>query len=149
MPFDLGHDAARLVPALCPIGEAGVVTAYFLRRSPDWALQQIADSALQDVIGWQPDRVSHVLGFEKLVYLGVGEGSIAPEVEALHGLPVASNHRLQHRAPAVGAMHVARPHDASLDIAELVEHKQRMVAGAAEMAVVGAAFLLAVGRALA
>jgi hypothetical protein len=38
MPFDLGRDAARLVPALCPIGEAGVVTAYFLRRSPDWAL---------------------------------------------------------------------------------------------------------------
>jgi hypothetical protein len=26
MPFDLGHDAARLVPALRPIGEAGVAT---------------------------------------------------------------------------------------------------------------------------
>ena len=35
-------------------------------------------------------------------------------------------------------MHVARPQAAPLDIAELVEHKPRMIAGAAEMAVVGA-----------
>ena len=46
-------------------------------------------------------------------------------------------------------MHVAWPQDAALDIAELVEHEQRVVAGTAEVAVVGAAFLLAVGRALA
>jgi hypothetical protein len=39
--------------------------------------------------------------------------------------------------------------DAALDITKLVEHEQRVIAGAAEMAVVGAAFLLALGRALA
>jgi hypothetical protein len=34
---------------------------------------------------------------------------MAPEIQMLHGPPVTSNHRLQHRAPIVGAMHVARP----------------------------------------
>ena len=46
-------------------------------------------------------------------------------------------------------MDVARPQGAPLQIAELVEHEQRVIAGAAEMPVVGAAFLVAVGRALA
>jgi hypothetical protein len=46
-------------------------------------------------------------------------------------------------------VHVAGSQRAPLDIAELVEHEQRVITGAAEVAVVGAAFLLAVGRALA
>jgi hypothetical protein len=46
-------------------------------------------------------------------------------------------------------VHVAGSQDAALDIAELVEHEQRVITGAAEVAVVGAAFLLAVGGALA
>jgi len=37
---------------------------------------------------------------------------------------------------------------APFDIAELVEHEQRVITSAAEMPVVGAAFLLAVGRTL-
>jgi hypothetical protein len=44
---------------------------------------------------------------------------------------------------------VARPQGPPLDIAEPVEHEQRVIAGAPEMPIVGAAFLLAVGRALA
>ena len=67
----------------------------------------------------------------------------------LHDAPVTRDHRLQHRAPTIGTMHVARSQRAPFDIAELIEHKQRMVTGAAEMAVIGAAFLLAVGRAFA
>jgi hypothetical protein len=46
-------------------------------------------------------------------------------------------------------MDVSGPQGAPLQIAELVEHEHRVIAGAAEMAVVGAAFLLAVGRAFA
>jgi hypothetical protein len=46
-------------------------------------------------------------------------------------------------------VHIAGPQGAPLDIAELVEHEQRMVAGAAEMAVITAALLLAIGRAFA
>src|SRR3954467_9445691 len=47
----------------------------------------------------------------------------------LHDAPVTSNHRLQHRAPVVGTMHVAWPQRTSLDIAELVEHEEWVVAG--------------------
>src|SRR6516164_9302460 len=43
-------------------------------------------------------------------------------------------------------MDVTRSQSAPLDIAELVEHEYRVIAGAAEMPVVGAAFLLAIGR---
>ena len=46
-------------------------------------------------------------------------------------------------------MDVAGPQDAALDIAELVEDEQRVIARAAEMPVVGAAFLLPVSWALA
>jgi hypothetical protein len=109
----------------------------------------VPDPVLQDPVGRQSDRVADALGFKELVHLGVAESRVAPEIESLHAAPVARDHRLQHRAPAISAVHVARPQDAALDIAELVEHEQRVIAGAAEMAVVGAAFLLAVGRALA
>jgi hypothetical protein len=41
--------------------------------------------------------------------------------------------------PTIGAVDVAGAQDTPLQIAELVEHEQRMVAGAAEMPIVGAA----------
>ena len=131
MPFDLGYDAAGLAPALCPIGETGIVAAHLVRRSSDRTLQQIADSALQDVIGWQPDRVADALGFAELVHLGIGESCITWETEALYYVPIAGDHRLQHRLPTGGTVHVAWPQRAALDIAELVEHEQRVIAGPA------------------
>src|SRR4051812_28301752 len=67
----------------------------------------------------------------------------------IHDAPVASNHRLQHRTPTIGTMDVARSQRTPLDIAELVEHEQRMVAGASEMTVIGTAFLFAISRAFA
>src|SRR3954447_11475252 len=67
----------------------------------------------------------------------------------LHDAPVARDHRLQQRAPAVGAVDVAGPQGAPLDIAELVEHEQWMITGAGKVAIVGTAFLLSVSRALA
>jgi hypothetical protein len=44
-------------------------------------------------------------------------------------------------------VHVAGSQAATLQVAELIEHEQRVIAGAAEVAVVGCAFLIAVGRA--
>src|SRR3954453_18327791 len=140
---------ARLVPALRLIAEAGVITPYLMRWSPDRALQQMSDLVLQNLIGRQADRVAGTLGFEELVNLGIREGCVTSEIQMLHDAPVTSNHRLQQRAPAVSAVDVARPQDTAFDIAELVEHKQRMIAGTSEMPVVGAAFLFAVGRAFA
>src|SRR4051812_46039770 len=79
IPFDLGHNMARLVPALRLIAEAGVVAPYLVRRSPDRALQQMSDLVLQDLVGRQPDRVARTLGFEELVNLGIREGCVTPE----------------------------------------------------------------------
>jgi len=58
MPFDLGHDAAWLAPALRPIGKAGEVAAHLIGRSPNRALEQVPDPALQYAVGRQPDRVA-------------------------------------------------------------------------------------------
>src|SRR3954447_17373723 len=80
MPFYLGHDMARPVPALRLIAEAGVVPSHLVRWSPDWALQQISDLILQDLVGRQPDRVACALDFEELVNLGIREGCVTPEI---------------------------------------------------------------------
>ena len=46
MPLDLRYDTARLFLALRLIGEAGVVPAHLVRRSPDWTLEQVSDLVL-------------------------------------------------------------------------------------------------------
>jgi|SRR6516165_9357936 len=92
MPFDLGHDATRLAPALRLIDEARIVAAHLVRRSP----------------GREPERVAGTLDLEEPVHLGIGEGGIAPEVEALHDPPIAGSYGLQHRAPVCGTVHIAR-----------------------------------------
>src|SRR4051794_12809739 len=108
MPLDLGHDVARLVPALRLIAEAGVIAPYLVRWSPDRSLQQISDLILQDRVGWQADRVAGTLGFKKLVDLGI-EGCVASKIQMPHDAPVTRDHRLQQRAPAVSAVDVAGP----------------------------------------
>src|SRR3981189_3433765 len=104
MPFDLGHHVARPVPVLRPIAEAGKVAAHLVRWSPNRALEQVSDPVLQDRLAGsrigQPDRVADPLGFKKLIYLGVRESRVAPEIEALHAAPIARDYRRQHRAPA-------------------------------------------------
>src|SRR3954451_7663216 len=135
---------ARLVPALRLIAETGVIASYLVRGSPDGALQQMPDLVLQDRVGRKPDRVAGTLGFKKLIDLGIGESGVASEIQMPHDAPVPCDHRLQHRAPTIGTMHIARPQCASLDVAELIKHEQRVVTGAAEMPVVSAAFLFAV-----
>ena len=60
---------------------------------------------------------------------------------------IACHHQFQHRSPILGAMHVAVAQQGPLHVAKLIEAKQRVVAGAAEMPVVCRAFLRAVGLA--
>ena len=105
------------------IAEAGKIAAHLVRRSPNRALEQVPDPLLQDPVSRQSDCVADALGFEKFVDLGIGKGGVAPEVEALHASPATRDHRLQHRAPAIGAVHVARPQRAALDITKLIEHE--------------------------
>jgi len=53
-------------------------------------------------------------------------------VAPLHFVSIAADYLLQHIPPAIDAVDVAGSQNAPLQIAELIEHEQRMVAGAAE-----------------
>src|SRR5437016_2435840 len=100
-----------------------------MRRSTEWTLEQVSDAALQDGICRQPDRVADALGLEELVHLGIGESRVAAKIEALHSAPIARHDRLQNVPPAISRMDVSGPQGAALQIAKLVEHKQRVIAG--------------------
>ena len=77
---------------------------------------------------WQADRILDALLLQPLVDLRLGEGCIGAEVEVDATLAIAGDHRLQDEAPIRGAVDVARPEERPLEIAELVEHEQRVVA---------------------
>ena len=147
MPLDFGDHPARLGPASRLIGEIRIGPPHFVRRSPDRALEQIADPVLKDVVGRQPDRVFDPLSFEELVDFRHGEACIGPEIDAQNLALIAHDDRLKHTVPAVGTVDVAGTKRAAFQITELVEHEQRMIAGAGIMAVPDAVLLFAVGRA--
>src|SRR5215472_14284768 len=73
MPLDLGDNPPRLSPGSGLIAEIGMEPAHMVRRSSDWAREQIADPALQNLVGRQPDRVFDPLGFRELVDVRHGE----------------------------------------------------------------------------
>jgi hypothetical protein len=60
---------------------------------------------------------------------------------------VACDDRQEYPPPVLGAGAVAAPQQNPLQVAELVEQEERMVASATEVAVVGAALLVAIGLA--
>jgi hypothetical protein len=107
----------------------------------------VRDITLQHLVRGQPDDVAEALSFEELVDPGQCKRRIAPEVAAQLPIPVSGDNGLQHVAPFMGTVDVAGAQRTTLQVAELVEHEQRVIAGAAEMTVVGRAFLLAMGRA--
>ena len=51
MPRDLGDNPPRLGPGSGLIAEIGMEPAHMVRRSSDWAREQIADPALQNLVG--------------------------------------------------------------------------------------------------
>src|SRR5262245_32335634 len=56
MPLDLGDNPPRLGPGSGLIAEIGMEPAHMVRRSSDWAREQIADPALQNLVARYPDR---------------------------------------------------------------------------------------------
>jgi hypothetical protein len=96
------------------------------------------------MIGWNTDRILDPLGFEIFVDPRHGESRIRTGVDAQDLALVAHNDGLEYITPAIGAVHVAGTQRAALQIAELVEYKQRMIAGAGIMAVPDSVLLLAV-----
>ena len=51
MPFDFGDHPARLGPGSRLIGEIGMEPTHLVRWSSDWALEQVADPMLEDLVG--------------------------------------------------------------------------------------------------
>jgi hypothetical protein len=51
MPLDLGDNPPRRGPGSGLIAEIGMEPAHMVRRSSDWAREQIADPALQNLVG--------------------------------------------------------------------------------------------------
>jgi hypothetical protein len=88
-------------------------------------------------LGGQADRVQEALGLQKRVNLRRGEGRVGAEVPSQRPFPIPNHDRLENRPPAISTVHLARPQDAALQVAELVEHEQRMVTGTAKMTVPG------------
>ena len=85
--------------------------------------------------------------FEILVDLGIGETRVGAEIDARDLALIARHDRLQHALPFIGAVNIAGAQGAALQIAELVEHEQRMIAGAFVMPVPDAHLLFAMRRA--
>ena len=110
----------------------------------DRAFEQMGDLALERRVSLETDGEVVALGLQEVVKVRQREGGITPEEPPLdRAAAITRHHRLQHIAPAIGAVDIAGEQRTSLQIAELVEHEQRMIAGAAEVTVVGGAFLLA------
>ena len=63
-------------------------------RAPHRAREAVGDSLLQVGIGFEPDGVEIIFVFEKLIEIGQGEGSIAPEIPARCGGAIARDHGL-------------------------------------------------------
>src|SRR5262249_950576 len=83
----------------------------------------------------------------ELVDLRHGERCVSAEIDTRELALVASNDRLEHAVPAVGAVHVAGTQGAAFEITELVAHEKRVIAGAGVMAVPESVLLLSVDRA--
>src|SRR5215217_4297329 len=118
-----------------------------VRRTTYRTLEQVCDPALQDGIGGQADHIAVVLRFQEVVDRRRGECRVGAEVAPLYGGPVSGDHRLQDVAPALGGVDVPGPQGTAFQVTELIEHEQRVIAGAAEVAVVSGPFLFTEGGA--
>jgi len=127
MPLNFSDHPVLLGPASGTIGEVGMEPTHLVRRSPDWALEQPtrASLTLKSMSSWKPSA----------------------EIDARDLAPETRHDRVEHFLPAVRAVHVAGTQSAAFQIGELVEHKQRMIAGAGVIPVSHAHLLLAVRRA--
>ena len=74
---------------------------------------------------------------QQFVDFGLGERRVGAEVQIDAPLAVEGDHRLQHQAPILGTVDVACAQEAAFQVAILIEHEERVVTDAAEVAVPG------------
>ena len=55
---------------------------HLVRRSPDWALEQVADPILYNPVGRKPDRILDPLGFQEIIDFRVSEARVGAEIDA-------------------------------------------------------------------
>ena len=116
VPFDLGDDAAFLVPGRRLILEV-LVEALDLgqRRPPDRARQPMRDLLAQDVVRRQPDGLEEPGFFQSLIDLGDRVGGVGPEEASTKvALRVAGDDGVENVPPAIGAVDVAMAQGAAL-----------------------------------
>ena len=146
MPTDLGNIATGFVPLCRPILEVTVETMDIVGRSPNRALEHMRNLA-SETIGAKADGVGIAFGCQHPVKVGNGKRGIGSEEPYRATTRISRYNGLQSFFLPVCAMDIAGTHHKAFQMAELVEHKPRVIAHAAEMAVSGRVLLRAMGRA--
>ena len=147
MPLDLRDHPTRPAPALRLVSEARIEAPHVVRGATHRPREERRDLRLEHLVGGQADRVLEALRLQVLVYVREREGRITAQ-EASEGLAtIPRDHRVEYLVPTVRAGDVARSERAPFQVAVLIEHEQRVIAGAREVAVVRRVLLRAVGRA--
>jgi hypothetical protein len=107
----------------------------------------VSDRVFQYRVARKPQGVQETLRLQVLVDLRIRKRSVSTKELRNCFTTIALHDRLKHRTPVVGAVHVPVTKRDPLQIAMLVEQKQRVIAGALEVAVAGVPFVIAVCRA--
>src|SRR5262249_15549963 len=146
MPLDLRDDPTRSTPALRPVAEARIEAPDVVRGATDGPREERGDLRLEPLVGGQANRVLEALRLQVLVYVREREGRIPAQQSAEVLATIPRDHRVEHVAPAMRAVHVAGSERASFQVTVLVEHERRMIGGGSEVAVQWSPFLCPVGR---
>src|SRR5262249_38233531 len=109
VPLDFRDHATRLAPALCLIAEARIEAPDVMRRPSHGPREQGRDARLEYLIGRETNGVLEALRFQVLVHVRQGEGRIATQYPPDGLAAIPRDDRVEHLAPAVGAVHVTRP----------------------------------------
>jgi len=147
MPLHFRDNPASTIPERRLVHEIMVEHDWSLRRASDRPRQEVLDLPLQDIVRRQPDCIAISLGLESFVDVRIGECRIPSEEQSNIEIAIAGDDGIEHFLPVLRAVDIPLPEHGPLEVAELVEAEQGMVAGAAEVAVVRRSLLPAVGLA--
>jgi len=86
------------------------------------------------LVAGRADRIEKSFGLQIRIDLRCRERGVGTEIAAARPLPVSGDHRPQQVMPALDRVDLAGRQGASLQVAELVEDEQRMMAATAEVA---------------
>src|SRR5450756_26065 len=104
---------------------------------------QVLYLPVEVVVRLEPDCIEDALALQVLVDVRYREGRVPSQVELLVHLLVLVHYGGEKLPPAVCGVDVAGPQYRSFAVAIVVEAEQRVIAGGAEVAVIGRALLAA------